>query len=234
MADVFIPTVSGEMPAYLAAPLCADRAPGVVVLHDVGGMSQDLRNQADWLAAAGFLAIAPDLYHRGGFGFCIRTVIRDLMARNGRTFDDIESARRWLLLQPGCNGRVGVVGFCLGGGFALLLSTGGGFSASSVNYGGQLPSDIETLLATACPIVASYGSKDRWNRGVAAQLERALRRALVAHDVKEYPDTGHSFMNNHESLWFKVVRFIGIAYDEQAALDARRRIASFFHIHLQP
>jgi carboxymethylenebutenolidase len=80
--------------------------------------------------------------------------------------------------------------------------------------------------------VGSYGGKSRWEQGVADQLEQALQRALVAHDVKEYPDAGHSFMNNHEHLWFKLLRFTGIAYSGPATLDARRRIAAFFHIHL--
>jgi carboxymethylenebutenolidase len=226
------------MPGYLAAPASTGRVPGVVVLHDAAGMSQDLRNQADWLAAEGFLAVAPDLYHPGKVS-CIRTIIRDLIAGRESTWtasalSDIESARAWLSLQPGCSGRAGVIGFCMGGGFALLLASGCGFSASSVNYGGQLPADVDTFLATACPIVASYGAKDRWNQGVAGQLECALERGLVVHDVKEYPDAGHSFMNNHESRWFKVLRFANIGYDEQATLDARRRIAAFFHTHLQP
>ena len=104
----------------------------------------------------------------------------------------------------------------MGGAFALLLASGRGFSASSVNYGGKLPADVDSFLATACPIVASYGAKDRWNQGVADQLERALERALIAHDVKEYPDAGHSFMNNHQSIFFKALRFAGIAYNEPA------------------
>jgi carboxymethylenebutenolidase len=122
----------------------------------------------------------------------------------------------------------------MGGGFALMLVSGHGFSAASVNYGGKLPEDIDAFLATACPVVGSYGAKDRWNQGVADQLQRALERALVAHDVKEYPDAGHSFMNTHQSFWFRLLRFSGIAYDEPATLDARRRIATFFHTHLQP
>jgi carboxymethylenebutenolidase len=227
----------GEMPVYLAIPPGAGRLPGVVVIHDAGGMTQDTRNQADWLAEAGFLAVALNLYYRGGLAFCIRTIFHDLIVRSGPTFTqtasaDIECARAWLSAQPGCNGRVGIIGFCMGGAFALLLASDRGFSASSVNYGGKLPADIDNFLATACPIVASYGVKDRWNRGVADQLERALERAVVPHDVKEYPDAGHSFMNNHQSVFFKALRFAGIAYNEPAALDARRRITAFFRTHL--
>jgi len=232
MPNVVIPTPRGQMPCYLAVPPSAEPAPGVIVLHDVGGMSQDYRGQADWLAEAGFLALAVDLYYLGGFIRCLRAVARDLMARTGPTFDDVEACRSWLAARPGCTGRIGVVGFCMGGGFALLLVSGCGFSAASINYGGKLPPDVDDFLKTACPVIGSYGGRSPFERGVAEDLERALERALVAHDVKEYPDAGHSFMNNNQHFWFKLLRFAGIAYNEPATLDARRRIAAFFHFHL--
>ena len=232
LPNVLIQTTRGRMTCYLAVPPNPEPVPGVVVLHDVGGASQDHRNQADWLAEAGFLTLAVDLYYMGGLLRCIRSIIGDLTARSGSTFQDVEACRSWLAAQPGCTAKIGVIGFCMGGGFALLLVSGHGFSAASINYGGKLPPDVDDFLKTACPIVGSYGGKSRWEKGVALQLEQALQRAIVPHDVKEYPDAGHSFMNNKEQFWFKMLRFTGIGYNASATMDARQRISSFFHTHL--
>jgi carboxymethylenebutenolidase len=234
MPNVLIPTPRGQMPAWLAVPTTPGPHPGVVVLHDIGGMTRDHRNQASWLAEAGFRALSIDLYYKGGLLLCLRQVIRDLMARKGPAFDDVEAARSWLLAQPNSNGKVGVIGFCMGGGFAMLLLTGHGFSAASINYGGPLPKDVEDFLQAACPVVGSYGGKSKWEQGIADKLKEALDRALVPNDVKEYPGAGHSFMNNHQHFVLKILRWTGssMGYNEEATMDARRRIVAFFHSYL--
>jgi carboxymethylenebutenolidase len=221
-----------ELRAHLATPPTPPGPwPGVVVLHELFGLNDDIREHAGRLATAGYLAVAVDLYSAGGARRCIRAVMRALSRGAGPAVEDIVAVRAWLAAHPGCTGRVGVIGFCMGGGFALLTAARG-FDAAAPNYA-FLPAR-EDALAGACPIVASYGGRDRELRGAAAKLRARLDAAGVVHDVKEYPDAGHSFLNRPNlGPAAPLLRVAGVGYHAPSAEDAWERILRFFGEHLQ-
>ncbi len=161
----------------------------------------------------------PDLYRGQGKRRCLVATFKALFAGEGRPLDDIDAARAELAARDDCTGRVGVIGFCMGGGFALLAASRG-FDAAAPNYG-QLPKDLDGALKGACPMVASFGQRDPELRGAAAKLEAALERAGVVHDVKEYPGAGHAFMGRvNGGPLNPVLRVAGLGYHQPSAEDA--------------
>ncbi|MBF4629818.1 dienelactone hydrolase family protein [Clavibacter michiganensis subsp. phaseoli] len=227
------PEASPGLHGVLAVPDGEGPWPAVVVVHEAFGVTDVMRRQAERLAEAGFLALMPDLFSAGGARRCLVATFRTLAAGEGRAFVDVESARRALLARADCTGRVGVIGFCMGGGFALAAASRG-FDASSVNYG-MLPEDLDGVLDGACPIVASYGGRDRQLAGSADRLEAALVAHGIDHDVREYPAAGHSFLNEAEMgprPLRPVLRAVGMGPEPASAADAWRRIDAFLDAHL--
>jgi carboxymethylenebutenolidase len=227
------PAAGRELRAYLATPVGEGPWPGVVVVMDALGLSDDIKLQADRLSAAGYLAFAPDLYSGRGIR-CVVATMKASRSGSGEAYEDIKAARQWLSARSDCTGRIGIIGFCMGGGFALLSAPRSDFAAASVNYG-EVPGDAVEKLADACPIIGSYGRRDRGMPGRAGRLEEALTTLGIEHDVKEYPDAGHSFLNriNVGPAFGPLVRFVGLNYHHASAEDAWRRILTFFAAHLR-
>jgi len=229
-------TTVGDLPAYRAAPEGEGSWPGMVLVHEAFGLDDVMCRHADRVAAMGHVVLAPDLFARGRTISCLRSTFRALQRGRGPAFDDIEAARAELVADPLCTGTVGVIGFCLGGSFALILAGRGGWGASVANYG-QLPPD-PAVLDGACPVVASYGGRDHFLRGAATKLEVALSERGVAHDVKEYPAAGHSFLNDADNApwWLGPVSRLAInaGPEPESAADAGSRIEVFLAEHLSP
>lgn len=207
--------------------------PAVVVLHDITGSGADLRRIARRVAAEGYLVLAPDLYADGARVFCVARAVRDALRHRGPTVDTILAARGWLADRDDCTGSVGVIGFCLGGGFAILAASSG-FDAAAPFYG-VVPRGQARALDGACPVVASYGRRDPLLPGGATRIRHALEDRGIEHDVTTYPGVGHSFANQIDLGPARpLLRVTGFHYDEDASEDAWRRTFAFFEAHLTP
>ncbi|MFH9658945.1 dienelactone hydrolase family protein [Streptomyces sp. NPDC017248] len=224
---------SQRLKGHLTRPDGPGPWPGVVIAHEVLGVDDVMLRQAERLAGAGYLTLLPDLFTEGGARRCLIPTIRAALSGTGRAYQDLEAARSFLLSRSDCTGAVGIIGFCMGGAFALMTAGRGGYDAASANYG-RLPKDLD-VLADACPVVASYGGKDRTLKGAAGRLSAALERHGVVHDVKEYPQAGHAFLNDAEAgprPLRPLFRVLDIGPDPDASADAWQRIESFFATHL--
>ncbi|HET7666303.1 MAG TPA: dienelactone hydrolase family protein [Mycobacterium sp.] len=229
MTTINIDTPDGPIDALLSVPDGQGPSPGVVVVHDAIGYGPDKESTSARIAAGGFVAITPNLFSRGGRARCITRVFKDLLTQRGRAIDDILAARDHVQSMPECTGSVGVVGFCLGGRFALVLAPRG-FGAAAPFYGTPLPRHLNELLDGTCPVVASFGRRDPVGIGAPKRLREVAEANGVTADIKVYPDVGHAFANKLPAQ--PLLRITGLGYNEAATEDAYRRVFAFFTEHL--
>ena len=216
--------VAGARPmqAFLARPAADGLHPGVLVIHEVFGLNDNIRDVTRRFAAEGYVALAVDLFAGTNRAVCLARVMMGIFAtplRNG-TVSELQSALEVLQGRSEVDARrVGVIGFCMGGAYALQLAcVDGSLRAAAVFYG-QNPRPLEAV-ARACPIVGSYPERDFTARA-GRKLEAALQRFEIPHDIRIYPRALHSFFNDR-----------GPAYNPEAAADAWRRTLVFFQDHL--
>jgi carboxymethylenebutenolidase len=229
MTTIEIDTPAGRIDALLGVPAGEGPWPGVVVIHDAFGYPPDKKAISERIARAGYLALTPNMFARGGRGRCVARVMRELLTKRGRALDDILAARDHLQSMPECTGRVGIAGFWMGGGFSLIMSPKG-FGASAPFYGTPLPRKLSETLDGACPIVASFGARDPLGIGAAKQLRKTTTAKNIPADIKVYPGAGHGFAN--ELPGQPLLRVTGFGYNRAATDDAWSRVFAFFGEHL--
>lgn len=209
----------------------AEKGAALVLIFEIWGFDQDMVRVARDFAAEGYTIIVPDLFDRGPKARCVAKCMQALALGRGEAVDDLVAARRYLASRPTVDDtRIGVIGFCMGGGFAMLLASKPGFAAAAPFYG-IVPRD----MPASCPIVASYGARDKPFRGEPGKLRRHLRKLDVPHDVAVYPDAGHAFFTHAGNPIAQVIgpwSPLEPGYHEASAKDAHRRVVAFFAEHL--
>jgi carboxymethylenebutenolidase len=218
------PAGSGKMRGYFVQPAKRKgKLPGVLVVHENRGLNPHIEDIARRVALEGFLAFAPDaLYPLGGYPGD-EDKARELFPKldQQKTREDFVAALGFLKSRPECTGKVGVVGFCYGGGIANMLATRSPELAAAVPFYGNQPK-AEEVAHIKAPMLIHYAEKDdRINAGIPA-FEEALKASHVSYQIFQYAGTQHGFNNDTTPR-----------YDKAAATLAWQRTIDFFKKNLK-
>ena len=203
---------------YLALPDAAGPHPAVVVIHEAFGLNDNIKQISNRFADAGYAALAVDLFTDRNRAICMARYMAGMLmgSVNRYGIDDLKSALTFLAKLPEVDvQRMGAIGFCMGGGFAIAWAcTDSRLKAIAPFYAAN-PRPLE-VVKRLCPVVGSYPEKDFTARA-GRSLDQALTRHKIVHDIKIYPNAQHSFFND-----------AGRASNPEAADDAWRRVLGFF------
>ena len=209
---------------YLATP-AAGKGPGVLVIQEWWGLVGHIKNVSDRIAAEGYTALAPDLYH-GKAATEPDEAGKLMMALDiARAEKDLSGAARFLLSQPTATGTsLGVVGFCMGGQLALFAATLNSSIGACVNFYGIHPNVKPTYAKLSGPVLGLYAEKDGFvTPAVAREVEAAIKTAGKPVEIHIYPGVDHGFFNDERRD----------VYNAAAAQDAWRRTLDLFAKHLK-
>ena len=216
-----MPAIAEKMGGYLAFPQAGDRLPGVIVIHENRGLNPHIRDVTRRLALEGFVAYAPDyLYGLGGTPEDADQA-RDMIGtlKPGDILAVSRASLKAIVKHPRCNGKVGAVGFCWGGGQVNALAVADPALAAAVAYYGSQPkADVENIKA---PLLLHYaGLDERVNAGIGA-FEQALKAGNKTYELYVYEGANHAFNNDTNAA----------RYNKAAADLAWSRTVAFLKKH---
>ncbi len=191
---------AGSVKAYVTRPKDGKNLGSVIVIHENKGLADHIKDVARRFAKDGFVAVAPDLLSRLGSTPSFKTeddaiaAIRKLT--NDGVVEDLSSTVDYLKKLNFVNGRVGVVGFCWGGGQSLNFATKCKDLNAAVVYYGRNPDPLDSVQNIACPVIGNYGAEDKNITPGVEPLTEAMKKFGKSFDGKIYPGAQHAFNNN--------------------------------------
>jgi carboxymethylenebutenolidase len=227
---------------YLARPADAASHPGIVVIHEAGGLGEHIRDVANRLANIGYVALAVDLYTREGgppdTGDLPAIMARLFSMSDATALGDLEGAADHLRSLDGVTGRIGCIGFCMGGRYSLLFACASDRLNAAVDcWGGFIdratPDErstpqrpippLELLENLSCPLLAAVGAEDsNPSPELAAQLRERAQASGREVKVDVYDDAGHAFFADYRP-----------SYRPEPAAKLWAEVVPFLHAHLQ-
>jgi carboxymethylenebutenolidase len=193
-----------EVNSFVVYPEVKEKATSVVVIHEIFGLTDWARSVADDLAAAGYIAIAPDLLSGVGpdgggtekLGRNVGQAIRDLPAK--QITDDLHACAEYVSKLPAANGKVCVCGFCWGGGQSFRYATNNKNLKAAFVFYGTGPDSTADIGRIACPVYGFYGGNDARVDATIPKSEELMKEAGKKYDPVTYEGAGHGFMRAGE------------------------------------
>lgn len=194
---VSFPSNGGTAEGYLASPAASGKTPGVIVIQEWWGLNDNIKGIADRFAAAGYLALAPDLYHGKVTAEPDEAGKMMMAMKMDQAAKDMSGAFDYLKAHGACTGKIGSVGFCLGGGLSLFVSTLRPMDATVIYYG-ALPGVQPDLSKLHGPVLGHYAEHDDWASPAAANaLKQQISDASdVSVEFHTYAGAEHAFFND--------------------------------------
>ena len=235
-SEVRIPVSDGELPAYRARPIKADRFPIVLVVQEIFGVHEYIRDVCRRLAKQGYLAIAPELYARQA-DLSTLTDIQEILTKvvprvsDAQVMADLDAAAEYAAKDGGDPARTGITGFCWGGRIAWLYAAHNPRLRGAVAWYGRLAGTagplhprhpLDQAAELHCPVLGLYGGKDEAIPLLTIEQMRAAAAAAGrAVEIIVYPEAGHAFHADYRP-----------SYHQASAEDGWRRLTQFFAAHL--
>ena len=224
--EVLIPNGAPKpLPAYVARPKAGGRHPAIIVVNEIFGIHDYIKDICRRLANLGYVAVAPDFFYRAGANLPAMTSMEQIrpivaQATPDQVDGDVRAASGWLKARPFVKGdRIGITGFCWGGGVVWRAAIADPDVRAGVAWYGQLKPVISRAAELKAPVLGLYGALDQ---GIPQTDVEAMRAALKAagktrSDLHIYPDAGHGFHADYRA-----------SYNEADAKDGWARMLAFF------
>lgn len=221
-ADIIVRAGDNEFGAYMASPR-SDRAPAVMVLQEIFGLTPSIRAACDWLAAKGYIAIAPDLFWRQQPGVVLSEADRDRAMQLFKNLNeelaiqDCASTLNYARSLPKCNGKAAALGYCLGGKLAYLMAAQTDIDAAVSYYGVGIQNALDKAALLRAPILVHIAANDALCPAPAQDaIKAALANASSRHMIETYENVGHAFARDGAA-----------SYNQDAAARANAKSLSF-------
>ena len=232
--EVQIPVKGGTIPAYRAMPAATGKEfPCVLVVQEVFGVHEHIRDICRRLAKAGYLAVAPALYAREGDPAQITDIqklMSDIVSKvpDAQVMSDLDATVNWMAKNRGNTAKLALTGFCWGGRIAWLYAAHSPVLKASAAWYGRLAvrpvtplqpkNPIDVVNDLKAPVIGFYGGKDTSiPQESIAQMREALLNAGKSGSINIYPEAGHGFNADYRE-----------SYNDYAASDAWRKMLAFF------